>query len=138
MTSVLFICYDNYLRSVLAETLAARRWGAAVRVMSAGVSTHAARHKECHPRLAILFGLTETPRARHLDDVDWRSFTRIVAMDDTIAARLLMRKIPLFRIIRWNVADPQEDTPEAWRLLMHLIETRLVESERELLQPTEP
>lgn len=115
VTSVLFVCTGNTCRSLMAEALARRRFGEAVKASSAGLRPQ--RPVDATNAVETLkaeFGLDvsdHVPRSVH--EVDLTTFDYVVAMDKSIAKHLT--GVSKDRLIVWQIADPYGDDLSEYR-----------------------
>src|SRR5437667_3305014 len=88
--SLLFVCAGNTCRSVMAEALARRRFGEAVRVSSAGLRPQQPEDaRNAIETLKAEFGLDVSGHIpRSVRDVDLNAFDYVVALDKSIAKHL--------------------------------------------------
>jgi len=115
--SVLFVCYDNMGRSIIAQTLARRRWKSAVRIESAGFSRLAAARLAADPAVLKAVGTTSRRLSRHLDTLNLARFDLFVAMDDGVAVELVERDVPVEKLVVWDFADPDDYSVESYKVL---------------------
>jgi protein-tyrosine-phosphatase len=113
--SVLFVCAGNTCRSVLAESLAKRRFGNSLVVSSAGLRPQKAEDaQEAIDTLNFDFGIDAAGHApRDVRNVDLQTFDAVVAMDKHIAKEL--RSITQRDIVVWDIDDPWETGPYQYR-----------------------
>lgn len=130
--AVLFACYDNMGRSIIAQTLARRRWGTAARVESAGFSGLAAARLPADPVVLRAVGSRSRRLSRHLDGLRLDRFDWFVAMDDGVAMELRERGVPLERMTIWDFADPPDYSLAAYEDLAKEIATAIEELEPEV------
>lgn len=134
MPSVLFVCFDNYLRSVIAEIVASRRWRGRAMAMSAGVSRFSRSHSPAHELIPELFNLSAVPHTRHISEIagpiDW-----FVAMDPHIAVHLQDAiTVHPSRLVTWDLQDPEKDSIRLFRELVRNAEHLIIRLERERLR----
>ena len=119
--AILFACYDNMGRSIIAQTIARQRWSGAVRVESAGFSGLAAARLPADPVVLKAIGSRSRRLSRHLDNLRLDRFDWFVAMDDGVAMELRERGVPLERMTIWDFADPPDYSVAAYEELAKAI-----------------
>jgi protein-tyrosine-phosphatase len=126
-TRVLFVCYGNTCRSVIAEHVARQRFGHVFDASSAGLHPQTAGDT-IHALDALRqFGIDvphHQPRAVRFADPN--TFDLIVTMDAEVSGlfRESFPAIPPCRIEEWNVHDPW-DNPTAYKACVETILTKL-------------
>jgi protein-tyrosine-phosphatase len=131
VTSLLFACTGNTCRSVMAEALARRRFGDAVRVSSAGMRPQQpADAKNAIEALRADFGLDVSGHVpRSLQDVDLGAFDHVIVLDKSVARQLT--GVPKDKLIVQHIDDPWGDDPSQYRQcalrIMQLVSTLPVE-----------
>lgn len=113
--SLLFVCEGNTCRSVMAEALAHRRFGDAVRVSSAGLNVkQAVAAKYAIDTLRSEFRLDASGHVpRGVKVLDFEAFDCVVAMDKDIAKQL--KFLTKRDIIVWQIDDPYGNDPDEYR-----------------------
>lgn len=104
--SVLFVCHGNTCRSVMAEALTRKRFGALVSVSSAGLDPQqAADAATAIDTLKTLFDLDMTGHVpQDVRKMDIASFDFIVALDKRVAKSL--PQAPKEKLLVWDIDDP--------------------------------
>ena len=113
--SLLFVCAGNTCRSVMAEALARRRFGEAVKVASAGLRPQQPTDaKNAIETLKAEFGLDASGHVpRNIRDLDIGAFDHVIAFDKSIAKQL--KNVPKDKLITWQIDDPWGDDPSEYR-----------------------
>jgi protein-tyrosine-phosphatase len=126
-TRVLFVCYGNTCRSVIAEHVARQRFGYALDPASAGLHPQTA-DDTLHALGALRqFGIDvphHQPKALRFADPN--SFDLIVTMAPEVSGlfREAFPTFPTCRIEEWNVDDPW-DNPAAYKACAEIVFTKL-------------
>ena len=103
--SVLFVCYGNACRSIMAEALARHHWGERLEVASAGVSALGYIPAETKNVLEEVGVSTEGLYSKGLSEVDIEGFHLIL----DLVLYPLEGMIPSTfegKVISWHVRDP--------------------------------
>jgi len=110
---ILFVCTGNTCRSVLAEYITRRKFGASVEATSAGIRPGSIGDMtNAVYMLKRLLNIDASGhRPRDVREVDLEAFELLVAMDNHVARELLQLfpALPLDRLIRWRIKDPYGD-----------------------------
>jgi arsenate reductase (thioredoxin) len=130
---VVFICYGNACRSIMAEALARHHWGESLRVASAGIAPLGRIAKgtlevlaEVNVSCAGLYSKGFSELAHHADDV-------IVNLTDMSIQDFLPKSIH-GRVIEWYVRDPYGESLNSYRQARDTIEWLVTEKLPEWLQ----
>lgn len=131
---VLFVCYGNTCRSVMAEYIARHKIKGA-RFESAGLKPGSrADTRNAVSTLANLFGVDAgSHQPRGLDAVDLASFDYVVALDRQVA-KCLKNSIPQDKLDLWEIADPFGSDQSEYDSCARLIEQRVRGLEYRLTQ----
>ncbi|PYQ26639.1 MAG: hypothetical protein DMF56_23810 [Acidobacteria bacterium] len=113
--SVLFVCWGNTCRSVMAEAFGKRRYGTLARFESVGL--HPMRPEDTTATLKSLrcdFGI-QIPEynPRGLAEVDLQTYTYVVAMDPEVAEEL--REFTSREFTVWDTTDPWQGDPTEYK-----------------------
>lgn len=135
---ILFVCGGNTCRSPMAVGVATTRLAGRAEVSSAGVEACGQQASTKAKALMLRryqFDLSPH-RSTDVDNVQLGDFDFIVAMEPKFAKRLAEEfKVPLERIITWNIEDPAiENTDAAYELCLSVIE-KLVPQVLDLMLP---
>lgn len=137
--SVLFLCVANAARSQMAEALARARWGARVRVQSAG--SRPSRVHPCAIEVMAERGLDLAAHAsKSVADIDPASVDLVVTLCAEEVCPLLLGAATR---LHWPIDDPASDDPSLdpdalrarFRRAAAAIEARLVELDPRLAAP---
>jgi protein-tyrosine-phosphatase/DNA-binding transcriptional ArsR family regulator len=125
---VLFLCTGNSARSQIAEALAERMSGGAVRASSAG-----SRPKPLHPNALRVLRARGLPaggrRSKHLDELAGERFDHVITLCDRV--REVCPEFPGAEAIHWSIPDParepgtDEETLPAFERVADELETRI-------------
>jgi protein-tyrosine-phosphatase len=119
--SVLFVCYGNACRSVMAEALARHYWGETLEVASAGLSALGYIPEETIRVLEEIGISTQGLYSKGLSEIDLGRFQLILDLASYPLEGILP---PSFtgRVIHWHVRDPFQDGLKAFRQTRKAIE----------------
>ncbi|MGV8073961.1 MAG: low molecular weight phosphatase family protein [Syntrophobacteraceae bacterium] len=118
---LLFVCYANACRSIMAEALAKHHCGELFTIASAGI---AALHSVPQNTLAVLNEVdvsSEGLYSKGIDEIDTREFDLIVNLADVPIERFISKGLP-GRIVAHYVSDPYGRGLNAYRESRDMIE----------------
>jgi protein-tyrosine phosphatase len=121
--SVLFVCHGNTCRSLLAQTLARKRFGASLLVASAGLEPQPP--EDAKWAIETLSGLgfnVSWHVPRDVRTVNLGSYELVVAMDHSVASTL--REMTNRSIVVWDIEDPWGN-PDDYKRCAHQIDKKL-------------
>lgn len=124
--SILFVCFGNACRSIMAEALAKHYWGDTLKVASAGLSALGYIPEETISVLEEIGVSTAGLYSKGLAEVEIEAFHLIL----DLALHPLERLIPPSfkgRLIHWHVRDPFQDSLDAFRQTRNAIEWLVTE-----------
>jgi protein-tyrosine-phosphatase len=116
-TKVLFVCWGNTCRSVIAEHAARKQFGAVLETASAGVHPQAATDAKHAIEALLEFGIDASKhQPKDLRFLDPNTFHFVVTMDAEVFSAFQERfpRFPIERIEKWNVKNPW-DKPSAYK-----------------------
>ncbi len=124
--NVLFVCFGNACRSIMAEALARHYWGEKLEVASAGVSALGYVPEETIHVLEEIGVSTEGLYSKGLNEVDIDGFHLILdlvlyPLEDMIPASFEGKLIP------WHVRDPFQGGLDSFRETRNTIEWLVTE-----------
>ena len=130
--SVLFVCYGNACRSIMAEALARNHWGEKLEVASAGVSALGYIPEETKNVLEEVGISTEGLYSKDLSEMDIDGFHLIL---DLVLYPLEGMISPSFegKVIPWHVRDPYMEGLDSFRQTRNDIEWLVTEKLSEWL-----
>ena len=130
--SVLFVCFGNACRSIMAEALARHYWGEKLEVASAGVSALGYVPWETTSVLEEMGVSTEGLYSKGLGEVDIDGFHLIL---DLVHYPLEGVIPPSFqgKVIPWHVTDPFQRGLDSFRQTRNTIEWLVTEKLSEWL-----
>ena len=111
---ILFVCYGNTCRSVLAEYIARYRFGNRIEAASVGIRPQSAA--DATNAIETLKGMNidaSGHQPRGFEEVDPEAFDRVVTMDPYVA-KDFKEQFPTYstdRLMKWNIEDPWDDDP---------------------------
>ena len=124
--SVLFVCYGNACRSVMAEALARHHWGEKLEVASAGLSALGYIPEETIKVLEEVGVSTQGLYSKGLGEIEIDGYQLIL----DLAAYPLEDMLPASftgRVLHWLVRDPFQDSLDAFRQTRNAIEWLVTE-----------
>jgi protein-tyrosine-phosphatase len=127
-TTILFVCVGNTCRSVLGEYIARQRFGHVFEAASVGIKPQTA--VEATGVIVTLKDLSIDASQHHprsLQEVDPEPFDLVVAMDSSVAKKFtnMFPFYPRRRLKAWNITDPYDDDPAAYRRCARAIYAQL-------------
>jgi protein-tyrosine-phosphatase len=127
-TRILFVCVGNTCRSVLGEYIARQRFGNVFESASVGIKPQTA--VEATSVIVTLKDLSIDASQHHprsLQEVDPEAFDLVVTMDSSVAKRFtnMFPSYPRRRLKAWNITDPYDDSPAAYRRCARVIYAQL-------------
>ena len=124
--SVLFVCYGNACRSIMAEALAKHHWGEELEVASAGVSALGYIPEETINVLGEVGVSTDGLYSKELSELDIDGFHLIV---DLVIYPLEGIVPPSYagKVIPWHVRDPFMEGLNSFRQTRNDIEWLVTE-----------
>ena len=130
--SVLFVCYGNACRSIMAEALARHNWGEKLEVASAGVSALGYIPEETKKVLEEIGVSTDGLYSKGLSEMDINGFHLIL---DLVLYPLEGMLPPSFegKVISWHVRDPFMEGLDSFRQTRNDIEWLVTEKLSEWL-----
>ena len=130
--SILFVCYGNACRSIMAEALARHHWGEKLEVASAGVSALGYIPEETIKVLDEVGVSTDGLYSKGLSEVDIDGFHLIL---DLVLYPLEGMISPSFegKVIPWHVRDPYMEGLGSFRQTRNDIEWLVTEKLSEWL-----
>lgn len=130
--SVLFVCYGNACRSIMAEALARHHWGEKLEVASAGISALGYIPDETKHVLEEIGVSTDGLYSKGLREIDINGFHLIL---DLVLYPLEGMIPPKFggKMISWHVRDPYMEGLDSFRQTRNDIEWLVTEKLSEWL-----
>jgi protein-tyrosine-phosphatase len=127
-TRILFVCVGNTCRSVLCEYIARQRFGHVFEAASAGIKPQTA--VEATSVIVTLKGLgidASEHHPRSLQEVDPETFDLVITVDSSVANKFanMFPSYPQHRLTAWNITDPYDDNPAAYRRCARTIYAQL-------------
>jgi arsenate reductase len=124
--SILFVCYGNACRSIMAEALAKHHWTNSLKVASAGLTALGYIPKETFRVLEEIGISTDGLYSKGLDEVE---LERVHLVLDLAAYPLENLIPPSFKgkLIHWYVRDPFQQNLDAFRQTRNAIEWLVTE-----------
>jgi len=130
--SVLFVCYGNACRSIMAEALARYHWGEKLQVASAGVSALGYIPEETKNVLEEVGVSTDGLYSKGLSEVDINGFHLILDLVLFPLEGLIPSSFE-GKVISWHVRDPFMEGLDSFRQTRNDIEWLVTEKLSELL-----
>ena len=124
--SVLFVCYGNACRSVMAEALARHHWGEAVEVASAGLSALGYIPGETIQVLEEIGIPTRGLYSKGLGEIEIDDFELILDLASYPLEGILPASFT-GKVVHWLVRDPFQDSLDAFRQTRNAIEWLVTE-----------
>lgn len=114
---ILFVCYGNTCRSILAEYQARKRFGNIVEFSSAGINPGIQSDAEDAIYTLSRLGIDASGHVpRNLHEIDVSEFDFVIAMDKRVAQQIPRSGLPDSKLIIWKVTDPYGDDLVEYRL----------------------
>jgi protein-tyrosine-phosphatase len=117
-TRILFVCVGNTCRRVLGEYIARQRFGHVFEAASVGIKPQTAVEGTSVIVTLKDLGIDASQRhPRSLQEVDPEAFDLVVTMDSAVAKKFtnMFPSYPRRRLKAWNITDPYDDDPAAYR-----------------------
>lgn len=125
-TSILFVCYGNACRSIMAEALAKHHWANTLKVASAGLTALGYIPEETLRVLEEIGISTDGLYSKGLNEVELEKIDLVL----DLAAYPLEDLIPppfQGKLIHWYVRDPFQEDLDAFRQTRNAIEWLVTE-----------
>lgn len=104
---ILFVCFGNTCRSVLAEYQARKRFGNIVEFSSAGINPCIQNDAENAIFTLSRLGIDASGHVpRSLHEIDVSEFDFVIAIDNYVAERIPRSALPPDKLIIWKTTDP--------------------------------
>ncbi len=120
---IIFVCVENSNRSQMAEAFARIHGIGKVEAYSAGSRPSGRVNPKAVEAMKELGYDLTTHRSKRLDDCNRRAFDAAVTMGCGDECPLVLAK----RRLEWQIPDPRDMTPERFREVRDLIETKVKE-----------
>ncbi len=123
---VLFVCYGNACRSVMAEALARHYWGEKLAVASAGLSALGYIPRETKKVLEEIGISTQGIYSKGLGEIELDRFQLILDLASYPLESVLPKSFT-GRVIHWLVRDPFQESLDSFRQTRDAIEWLVTE-----------
>ena len=123
---VLFVCYGNACRSVMAEALARHYWGEKLAVASAGLSALGYIPRETKKVLEEIGISTQGIYSKGLSEIEIDRFQLILDLASYPLESILPQSFT-GRVIHWLVRDPFQESLDSFRQTRDAIEWLITE-----------
>jgi protein-tyrosine-phosphatase len=127
-TRILFVGVGNICRSVLGEYIARQRFGHVFEAASVGIKPQTAVEATSVILTLKDLGIDASQHhPRSLQEVDPEAFDLVVTMDSSVAKKFTntFPSYPRGRLKAWNITDPYDDNPAAYRRCARAIYAQL-------------
>ncbi len=125
--TVLFLCWGNACRSIMAEALTRHHWGDKVRVLSSGLNPLGYIPQETLTVLEEAGVSTEGLRSKRMEELDLESVDLVVNLSGTSLEGRLPPKLKGKRVIDWYIRDPYGYSLDSFRQTRDAIEWLVTE-----------
>ncbi|MBW1981172.1 MAG: low molecular weight phosphatase family protein [Deltaproteobacteria bacterium] len=127
MKAVLFICFGNACRSILAEALTRHYWGSSLEVASAGLCPLGSIPAETKKVLQEIAVSIRGLRSKGIAEVDIARFDLIVNLTSQLLPEEVLHENPQKLVINWRVRDPYMESLASFRQARDTIEWLVLE-----------
>ena len=124
---MLFLCWGNACRSIMAEALTRHYWGVKVEVFSAGLNPLGYIPPETLQVLEEIGVPTEGLRSKGMGELDLESVDLVVNLSGTSLEGRLPVQLRSKRVIDWYVRDPYGFSLDSFRQTRDTIEWLVTE-----------
>ena len=124
---MLFLCWGNARRSIMAEALTRHYWGGKVEALSAGLNPLGYIPPETLQVLEEIGVPTEGLRSKGMGELDLESVDLVVNLSGTSLEGRLPVQLQSKRVIDWYVRDPYGFSLDSFRQTRDTIEWLVTE-----------
>ncbi len=124
---VLFLCWGNACRSIMAEALTRHYWGGKVEALSAGLNPLGYIPPDTLQVLKEIGVPTEGLRSKGMGELDLESVDLVVNLSGTSLEGRLPLQLQSKRVIDWYVRDPYGFSLDSFRQTRDTIEWLVTE-----------
>lgn len=130
---ILFVCYGNACRSIMAEAIAKHHFGDSLKIASAGIAALGSIPPDTLQALQDAGFICEGLRSKGLDAIDAARFDLIVNLTDLPIERFIPRGFR-GRIVNRHIPDPYGRGPMAYREARESIRRFILETLPKLVE----
>ncbi len=136
--AVLFLCWGNACRSIMAEALTRHHWGEEVKVMSAGMGPLGHIPPETLIVLEEIGVSTEGLRSKGLEELKLEAVDLVVNLSGYDPEGYLPPTLEGTRLINWYVRDPYGGSLDSFRQTRNAIEWLVTKKLPQWLREDQP
>ncbi|HDD53134.1 MAG TPA: arsenate reductase ArsC, partial [Thermosulfidibacter takaii] len=125
--TVLFLCWGNACRSIMAEALTKHYWGDRVEALSSGISPLGYIPQETLMVLEEVGVSTQGLRSKRMKGLDLESVDLVVNLSGTSLEGRLPPELAGKRVIDWYIRDPYGENLDSFRRTRDAIEWLITE-----------